>query len=240
MEKCRSVWGNMARSERDSRDAHLPVKSEGECRMAQPCWEARGSAYQLAIKRGFDIAAATLGILLTGWLILLAAAVARLDTGASGFFIQRRTGRYGRTFDIIKIRTMRESDAFSTTVTTSCDPRITKFGRMLRKTKIDELPQLINVFLGQMSFVGPRPDVPELAGRIRGDDLIVLAVRPGITGPATLKYRDEEEILARQPRPDEYNEQVIFPDKVSINKEYVLNYRFLSDLRFIWLTLRGR
>jgi len=208
--------------------------------MGRQHWDAGGRKYQLAIKRGFDIAAATLGILLTGWIILLAAAVARFDTGASGFFIQRRTGRYGRPFDIIKIRTMRQSDEFSTTVTTSSDPRITRIGRMLRKTKIDELPQLVNVFLGQMSFVGPRPDVPEIAARLRGNDLIVLAVRPGITGPATLKYRDEEELLAKQPRPDEYNEQVILPDKVSINKEYVLNHRFFSDLRFICLTLRGR
>ena len=126
-----------------------------------------------------------------------------------------------------------------TTITSSNDVRITKSGAFFRKTKIDELPQLWNVLIGQMSFVGPRPDVPGYADRLQGKDRRVLSVRPGITGPAQLAYRDEEDILADQNDPVKYNDEVIWPDKVKINLDYVKNYSFFKDLYYIWKTIIG-
>ena len=126
-----------------------------------------------------------------------------------------------------------------TTVTTDNDPRITPLGKLFRKTKIDELPQLLNVLVGDMSLVGPRPDVPGFADKLEGEDRIILSVRPGITGPATLKYRNEEEILAAQEDPERYNLEVIYPDKIKINREYVEHYSFAKDLRYILHTLTG-
>lgn len=195
------------------------------------------SGWNSFLKRSFDFCLAFGGILLFGWLIGLAFLLATLETKRNGFFTQERIGQYGKPFQVIKIRTMRESPGCSTTVTTAGDLRITPLGRLFRKTKIDELPQLFNVLIGHMSFVGPRPDVPGFADRLQGDDTIILSVRPGITGPATLKYRKEEQLLQQQDDPEGYNSEVIFPDKVRINKEYVLNYRFLNDLKYIWQTL---
>lgn len=191
------------------------------------------------LKRGFDVIASALGLLLTWWLILLAYVAASIDTGKSGFFTQDRIGRDGKRFRVIKIRTMRDHPAINTSVTTEEDPRITALGRFFRRMKIDELPQLINVFLGQMSFVGPRPDVPGFADQLKGDDRIILSVRPGITGPATLVFRDEEKLLAKQPEPERYNREVIYPKKVNFNREYVMNYSFWKDLRYIYLTIFG-
>jgi lipopolysaccharide/colanic/teichoic acid biosynthesis glycosyltransferase len=110
----------------------------------------------------------------------------------------------------------------------------------MRKWKIDELPQLINVLLGRMSFVGPRPDVAGFADRLTGEDRMILSVRPGITGPATLKYHDEEKLLARQQDPEKYNRDVIWPDKVRINKRYILEYSFSKDMQYIWETVFRR
>lgn len=192
-----------------------------------------------ALKRGFDLALSFVGLQLTGAVIAAAYLAASLDTGKSGFFVQERVGRNGKRFKLIKIRTMRDSKGIDTTVTTKSDPRITRLGALLRRSKIDELPQLINVLLGDMSFVGPRPDVPGFADQLVGEDRVVLAVRPGITGPATLKYRDEESLLARQGDPEEYNRDVIFPDKTRLNREYVENYSFLADLAYILETVLG-
>jgi len=189
------------------------------------------------LKRALDISVASIGLVLTSWLIALAFLLATLDTGCLGFFPQTRVGRYGRPFKLLKIRTMRPTSLLDTTVTTATDERITPFGRWLRKYKIDELPQLFNVLVGQMSLVGPRPDVPGFADRLTGDDRVILNVRPGITGPATLEYRNEEYILSRVSDPEEYNAQVIFPEKVRLNREYIQNYSFLTDLHCIWRTL---
>lgn len=193
-----------------------------------------------AVKRSFDIVVATVGLLLTWWLILLAYAAASADTKKSGFFTQTRVGKDGELFKVIKIRTMRDNPSFTTTVTSVDDPRITSLGSFLRRTKIDELPQLINVLFGQMSFVGPRPDVPGFADELSGADGVILSVRPGITGPATLRFRNEEEILAGQPDPEKYNREVIFPEKVRLNREYVTNYSFRQDLRCIFQTVLHR
>ena len=194
---------------------------------------------QRAIKRLFDLVGSLVGLLLLWWLILLAYALARIDTRDSGFFTQIRVGQNGELFKVYKIRTMRNVTAVQTTVTTKKDPRITKMGRFWRRTKIDELPQLWNVLKGEMSFVGPRPDVPGFADKLTGEDRIVLTLKPGITGPATLFFRDEESLLAQQPNPEAYNRDIIYPKKVSLNRQYIENYSFGNDIRFILQTIFG-
>lgn len=189
------------------------------------------------LKRSVDFLGALFGLSLTWWIILISYVLASIDTHENGFFIQKRVGRNGELLSFIKIRTMRSDPSFQTNVTTDRDPRITSLGRFFRKTKLDELPQLVHVLFGQMSFVGPRPDVPSFADNLSGDDRIILSVRPGITGPATLKYRNEESILAGQDDPERYNDEVIFPDKVRLNKEYVENYSFRKDIKYIWQTI---
>ena len=188
-------------------------------------------------KRLFDLIMASFGLFFLWWIIVFGWFVAYLDTGAGGFFIQRRVGRHGQVFRVIKLRTMRPDNSVRTTITTNSDSRITTAGRILRRLKIDELPQLINVFLGDMSFVGPRPDVPGFADLLDGDDRIILSIRPGITGPATLKYRNEEVLLAGVIDPEAYNRLVIWPDKVRINKNYVKTWTFQKDIFYIMRTI---
>jgi lipopolysaccharide/colanic/teichoic acid biosynthesis glycosyltransferase len=197
------------------------------------------SLQQRWLKRSFDVIVALLGLLLSSWLILLAWIAATLTTGYNGFFTQVRIGRYGRPFHVVKLRTMSVQQEPGTTVTTRNDPRITPLGHFLRKTKIDELPQLLNVLVGEMSLVGPRPDVLGFADKLEGEDRIILTVRPGITGPATLKYRNEEDILAEQEDPEVYNRDVIYADKVKINRDYVEHYSFAKDLKYIFQTVFG-
>lgn len=195
---------------------------------------------QRLIKRSFDLIFSFLGLLCFGWLIIISWLMATIDTGKNGLFTQERVGQSGHLFKLIKIRTMRDLPGLDTTVTIKSDPRITPLGKIFRRTKIDELPQLINVFLGEMSFVGPRPDVPGFADRLPEEDRrIILSVRPGITGPATIKYRKEEELLANVDAPEAYNRDIIFPDKTRINREYVENYKLMDDLKYIWLTVFG-
>lgn len=190
------------------------------------------------IKRFFDIIVSFIGLLFTLPIIIIAALLVRIKYKESGFFIQNRIGKDGKEFKIIKIKTMSSRVNFDTTVTTTNDPRITELGKIFRKTKIDELPQLINVLKGDMSFVGPRPDVKELVYSIPEEVReIFLSIRPGITGPATLKYRNEEEILASVEDPQMYNDEVIFPDKVDINLEYIREYNFIKDISYILKTV---
>jgi lipopolysaccharide/colanic/teichoic acid biosynthesis glycosyltransferase len=193
--------------------------------------------YNAALKRTFDLVFSLLGLLVLSPLIILAWLAASLDTRSNGFFIQDRVGKNGATFKIFKIKTMREAANSGNTVTTSSDDRITRTGAFFRKTKIDELPQLWNVLTGDMSFVGPRPDVPGYADDLEGEDRIILSVRPGITGPASLKYQNEEELLDQQDDAFRYNREVIWPDKVRINKEYIRNYSFSKDLKYIVSTV---
>jgi lipopolysaccharide/colanic/teichoic acid biosynthesis glycosyltransferase len=197
------------------------------------------SPVQALGKRVFDFCVSLLGLGLTFWVILPAWLLATLDTRKNGFFTQDRVGRDGRIFRVVKIRTMRDVPGVKTTVTTEKDQRITSLGRFWRKTKIDELPQLINVLKGDMSFVGPRPDVPGFADRLVGEERLLLSIRPGITGPATLKYRNEEQILMEVDDPEKYNREVIFPDKVRINLKYIREYSFWKDLKYIWKTVFG-
>jgi lipopolysaccharide/colanic/teichoic acid biosynthesis glycosyltransferase len=189
------------------------------------------------VKRALDLVVATVGLTLLAPLIVVAAVCAQWCTGGSGIFRQSRIGRNGRIFSIYKIRTMRNLHGVTTTVTTDHDARITRVGRVLRRWKIDELPQLLNVVRGEMSLVGPRPDVPEYLDRIRREAPLVLTVRPGITGPASLKYRQEEQLLARERDPQDYNDRVIFADKLRINEAYVRDYRLLRDVYYLWRTV---
>ncbi len=190
-------------------------------------------------KRAFDLVFSLMGIVLTWWIILLAWLVASWETKSNGLFAQQRVGKDGSLFRLFKIKTMKPIDGVETTVTTSGDQRITNSGTFFRKTKIDELPQLFNVLLGDMSFVGPRPDVPGFADRLEGADRIILGVRPGITGPASLKYRNEEELLAKQKDPERYNREVIWPDKVAINKAYIEEWSLRKDIGYIVKTILG-
>jgi len=193
----------------------------------------------MQFKRLFDVLLAFVGLLLSWWLLLLAWIVASIETRSNGFFFQERVGKDGKLFRVIKIKTMKKVTGIDTSVTTADDVRITKSGKFFRKTKIDELPQLWNVLLGEMSFVGPRPDVVGYADKLEGADRIILSIRPGITGPASLKYKNEEELLAAQEQPKEYNDSVIWPDKVKINREYIEHYSFKKDIEYIIKTVTG-
>jgi lipopolysaccharide/colanic/teichoic acid biosynthesis glycosyltransferase len=192
------------------------------------------------MKRTFDLVVSVTALAASFWLILLLFVIATIDTRKNGFLLQTRIGRHGRPFKLIKLRTMRNRPDCQTTVTSAGDPRITKVGRILRQAKLDELPQLFNVVLGHMSLIGPRPDVPGFADKLEGDDRIILSVRPGISGPASLKFRDEEALLARQCDPEKYNREVIYPEKVRLNREYIENYSFSSDLKLVFETIFRR
>jgi len=165
-------------------------------------------------------------------MVLIAIAV-KVSSPGPVFFRQVRIGRWGRHFKVNKFRTMRNRHGDSSTITVSGDSRVTKVGKFLRKWKLDELPQVFNIIAGDMSFVGPRPDVPGYWDRLTGEPRRVLEFRPGITGPATLKYANEESILAAQSDPRKYNDEVIFPDKVRINLKYMEDCTFTKDLHFI-------
>jgi lipopolysaccharide/colanic/teichoic acid biosynthesis glycosyltransferase len=191
------------------------------------------------VKRLFDIVLSVVGIAMTWWLMVLAWIVATIETRRNGLFMQERVGKEAKPFLVFKIKTMKNARGVDTSVTTSLDSRITKSGAFFRKTKIDELPQLFNVLLGSMSFVGPRPDVPGFADRLEGGDRVILTIRPGITGPASLKYKDEEEILAKEKDPERYNREVIWPDKVAINKDYIKHWSLKKDIHYIIKTVTG-
>ncbi len=188
-------------------------------------------------KRLFDICFSLIGIVLTGWLMVTAWIIATIETKNNGLFIQKRVGKKGKIFGVYKIKTMKKNNG--STITVGGDGRITKSGAVFRRTKIDELPQLFNVLFGQMSFVGPRPDVRGYADRLEGDDRVILEIAPGITGPASLKYKNEESILAQQEDPERYNREVIWPDKVRINKVYVRNWSLKNDILYIKKTIFG-
>ncbi len=190
-------------------------------------------------KRVFDIILSVVGICMTWWIMLLAWIIASAETRSNGLFMQKRIGKEGKSFLVFKIKTMKLIAGLDSTVTTSKDSRITKSGTLFRKTKIDELPQLFNVLFGTMSFVGARPDVPGFADKLEGEDRVILELPPGITGPSSLKYKDEEELLAKQEDPEGYNREVIWPDKVAINKMYLKNWTLKKDIEYIVKTIIG-
>lgn len=214
----------------------------------------------------FDRMAALCGLMLIWWIYPLVAILIRIKMpGGPAFFCQKRVGKDGRLFTCHKFRTMKVKHSGST-VSVAGDSRITPFGAKLRHYKIDELPGLWDVLIGNMSFVGPRPDVPGYADQLQGDDRKVLKLRPGITGPATLKYRLEDEMIAgfvadikagrkvelgNATLPEKvsqmtdqelavwYNDYVIYPDKVRLNKYYYENYSFIKDIEMIFATVLG-
>ena len=196
------------------------------------------------VKRTADIGLSTCGLILFGWVIAICWLIASIETRSNGLFLQERIGRNGRGFRIIKIKTMFDLGAsMRSPVTTATNSSITRSGRVFRRFKLDELPQLFNVLVGDMSLVGPRPDVPGFADRLEGEDRIILSLRPGITGPASLAFRDEETILATVPDPESYNTEVIWPTKVALNREYAKSFGFWSDMKLIlksFLELRQR
>lgn len=198
------------------------------------------SPAQQTAKRVFDIVIAVLLLAATWWIILLALLVASVDTRAAGLFQQTRVGKDGKLFQVYKVRTMRVTTEPGTSVTTRHDARITRLGGLFRRLKIDELPQLWNVLVGDMSLVGPRPDVPGFADQLIGEDRLLLTIRPGITGPATLAYRDEEVLLANQADPEAYNREVIYPHKVKLNLEYIHNYSLRKDIDYLVQTATRR
>ena len=190
-------------------------------------------------KRIFDIILSVVGICLTWWIMVLAWLIASIETKSNGLFMQERIGQEGKPFLVFKIKTMKLIEELQSTVTTSNDSRITRSGAFFRKTKIDELPQLFNVLFGSMSFVGARPDVAGFADKLEGDDRVILELPPGITGPSSLKYKDEEALLAKQEDPESYKREVILPDKVTINKMYLENWSLKKDIVYIVKTIVG-
>lgn len=179
-----------------------------------------------------------MGIIIFSPLALLISFLIIIFHGLPAFFIQKRIGRYGKNFNLIKFRTMiKNAEQKGNSITTEVDSRIFPFGKYLRKCKLDELPTIWNVLKGDMSFVGPRPDVPGYADKLEGESRRVLEMRPGITGPATLKYANEEQLLVYVDDPIKYNDEVIFPDKVRINLEYMDNWSLCTDIKIILKTI---
>ena len=221
----------------------------------------------MILKFLFDRVVAAIGLLFLWPVLLVVAILVKVKMpGGPAFFVQKRVGKDGRLFDCHKFRTMtvrptpnpslsKEGNSQNwSTVSVAGDSRITPLGATLRHYKLDELPELWDVLIGNMSFVGPRPDVPGYADKLQGDDRDVLKLRPGITGPATLKYRLEDEMIseyvaqkqaAGDTRPMqeiavEYNDRVIYPDKVRLNCYYYHNYSFIKDIQMILCTVLGK
>ena len=192
------------------------------------------------IKYIFDRSCALIGLLVLLPVLCIVALLIRIKMpDGPVFFVQQRVGRYGKSFKMYKFRTMSMNHGGSS-VSVAGERRITPIGSILRKYKIDELPELWNVLKGDMSFVGPRPDVPGYADLLTGEDRKILQLRPGITGPASLKYRNEEELLATVDDPQLYNDTVIFPDKVRINLYYLQHLSIVDDLKMIVCTVLGK
>ena len=212
----------------------------------------------MILKWIFDRLVALIGLLVLWPVLLVVAILIRIKMpGGPVFFKQKRVGRHGKLFTMVKFRSMAVEHG-GASVSVAGEARITPLGAKLRRYKLDELPELWNVLVGDMSFVGPRPDVPGYADQLKGDDRRMLELRPGITGPASLKYRDEEELLAVIDKAlkdggevkladgrvvksvEDYNDIVIFPDKVRINLYYLDHYSFWKDIQMIFATVLGR
>ena len=189
------------------------------------------------IKRLFDIIFSLAGIVFLFPVLIIVSILIKIDSSGPVFFLQKRVGLNGDIFKIIKFRTMRVNHNNSLTITLENDVRITRIGKLLRKYKIDEIPELINVLIGDMSFVGPRPDVPGYADLLKGNNRNILKLRPGITSRASIKYANEEQLLLDQQDPIAYNNDVIFPDKVKMNLNYYKNNNIWIDIKIIFATL---
>jgi lipopolysaccharide/colanic/teichoic acid biosynthesis glycosyltransferase len=195
------------------------------------------SNYQRCIKRTFDLLCSCIGLvllLIPGIIIVLLILI--LSPGPI-FFIQQRIGQHGKTFSVIKFSTMYIGSEHKGTITSAIDNRITPIGHFLRKFKLDELPQLWNVLIGKMSLVGPRPDVAGYADKLMGENRKILELKPGITGPASLYFRNEEEVLAQVDNLKQYNDTVIWPKKVELNLDYYYHWSFWKDIGYILRTI---
>jgi len=190
------------------------------------------------LKRIFDVVASGLGLLVLSPFFLLLAVWIKLDSAGPVFYRQVRVGRYNRNFRLFKFRSMRVgSDKKGLITVGGRDPRVTRSGYFIRKYKLDELPQLINVLLGDMSLVGPRPEVRKYVEMYTSEQLHVLDVRPGITDMASIRYRNENELLAEAEDPEAYYIREIMPDKLKINLEYVAKHSFWLDMKLIFKTI---
>lgn len=193
----------------------------------------------MTIKWIFDRSVAFLGLCFLWPVLLIIAILIKIKMPGPILFVQKRIGCHGKLFNCHKFRSMTINHNGSS-ISVAGEGRITPLGAKLRKYKLDELPELWDVLIGNMSFVGPRPDVPGYADLLQGDDRIILSLRPGITGPATLKYRNEEELLRTVDNPQKYNDEVIYPDKVRINRYYAEHYSFKDDIKMIFCTILGK
>lgn len=172
--------------------------------------------------------------------LIVAILIKKRMLGGPVIFKQQRVGQYGRLFTVFKFRSMNVAGEGRTSIASEEEDRITPLGKTLRRYKLDELPELWNVLKGDMSFVGPRPDVPGYADKLKGKDRDILKLKPGITGPASLKYRQEEDLLNSVTNPQEYNDKVIYPDKVRLNLYYLEHYSFFKDIEMIVCTVLGK
>ena len=189
------------------------------------------------IKRLFDFFVSLIGLILLSLVLVVIAISIKLGSKGPVLFSQKRVGKDGKVFILVKFRSMMVNQNSNNTITSKGDDRITKIGAFLRRYKLDELPELWNVLKGEMSLVGPRPDVSGYADKLKGKDRKILTLRPGITGTASLKYANEEEILSAQDDAQKYNDEVIFPDKVKINLEYYENQTIWLDIKIIFATI---
>ena len=194
----------------------------------------------MLLKKIFDRLASFFGLLFLWPVLAVVAVMIKVKMpGGPVLFKQKRVGKNGNLFTMYKFRSMTVGHGGSS-VSVAGESRITPLGAKLRKYKLDELPELWNVLIGDMSFVGPRPDVPGYADKLESEDRKILQLKPGITGPASLKYRNEEELLATVENPKRYNDEVIFPDKVRINLNYLSHWTFWLDIKIIFCTILGR
>ncbi len=209
-----------------------PATSDSPRAVAPP-WSL---AFRIA-KRVFDLLAAGAGLLLLSPILVIAAIAVKLGSRGPVLFVQQRMGRNFQPFGIYKFRTMiTDAERVGGPITFGRDPRITRVGHILRQTKLDELPQLVNVLTGQMSLVGPRPEVPRYVDLYQQDYTFVLSIRPGITDLASLKYRDEAEQLALSPDPAKEYAERILPDKIALARQYIDSATFIGDLSIIFRT----
>lgn len=192
---------------------------------------------QAALKRSFDLLVCVPLLILTFPVIFVLVIVCTLDTKSFGLFHQQRIGLHGKPFRIFKLKTMRDGRAEDCSIAAVDNFRITAVGKILRKWKLDELPQLFNIVIGQMSVVGPRPDVAGYADKLTKNRELYSSVRPGITGPASIKYAREEELLRNSSEPLKFNNEVLWPDKVKINIEYIRNWSLATDIKYIFQTV---
>lgn len=192
------------------------------------------------MKRIFDVTASGLGLLLLSPLFLIVAIWIRLDSPGPVFYRQTRVGRYNKDFRLLKFRSMRVgSDKKGLITVGGRDPRVTRSGYWIRKYKLDELPQLINVFKGDMSLVGPRPEVRKYVDLYTPEQLHVLDVRPGITDMASIRYRNENELLEQAADPEQFYRDTVMQDKLRINLEYISDHSFFKDIKIILMTFKA-